>query len=203
MSYLIKQILTNNDVNIKVLHYTNERVNDLDLSLFSASELAKFNSYGSDKRKLEFYFSRVLWLTFNQNQVINYKLTGKPIVEKGFLSMSHSHNYVVICFSETSNLGIDVEMVSEKINKVKSKFLHPKDYYTSLKDLTQLWTIKEAFFKLFDGDDIFLMDDVYTERLGINSISELKLPQLNLKGKWHSFFLDDDFIITYIMPNNS
>ena len=57
MSYQIKQILTNNDINIKVLHYENECVIDLDLSLFDAEELEKFNSYGSEKRKLEFYFS--------------------------------------------------------------------------------------------------------------------------------------------------
>jgi 4'-phosphopantetheinyl transferase len=203
LSYLIKELLTNNDVNIKVLHYTNEHVIDLDLSLFTASELAKFKSYGSDKRKLEFYYSRVLWLTFKQNQIIKYKPTGKPILEKGFLSMSHSHNYVVICFSETMNLGIDVEMISEKINKVKSKFLHPKDKYVSLKDLTQLWTIKEAFFKLFDGEGVFLMDDVYTECLSENSTSELMLANLSLKGEFYSFFMEDNFIVTYIIPNNS
>lgn len=203
MDYRIKEILTNNEVKIKVLHYTTERVNDLDLSLFNASELSKFESYGSDKRKLEFYFSRVLWLTFNQNQIIDYKTTGKPILEKGFLSMSHSHNYIVICFSETSNLGIDIEMISEKINRVKSKFLHPKDQYKTLTELTQLWTIKEAFFKLFDGEDVFLMDDVYTECLNETSISELKLEHLKLKGKSHTFFLDEHFIITYIVPNNS
>jgi len=203
LSYLIKQILTNKDVNIKVLHYTNERVIDLDLSLFNASELAKFRSYGSDKRKLEFYFSRVLWLTFNQNRTITYKSSGKPILDKGFLSMSHSHNFVVICFSETTELGIDIEMISEKIDRVKSKFLHPKDNYKNLKELTQLWTIKEAFFKLFDGKDIFLMDDVCITSVNQMSSAELKLDNLNLCGKAYSFFIDEEFIITYITSNNS
>lgn len=203
MSYRIKEILTNNEVKIKVLHYENERVLDLDLSILSASEMTKFNSYGSEKRKLEFYFSRVLWLSFNQKQSINYKTTGKPILNSGFLSMSHSHEYVVIGFSKRVELGIDIEMISEKINKVKSKFLHLKDRYENLKELTQLWTIKEAFFKLFDGDDVFLMDDVYTECLDVVSYPELTLDNLKLKGVSNSFFRDEKFIITYITPNNS
>jgi len=203
LSYKIKQILTNNPITVKVLHYSNDRINDLDLSLFDALELEKFNAFGSEKRKLEFYFSRVLWLTFNQTQKLNYKTTGKPILDKGFLSMSHSHNYIVIAYSETIELGIDIELISEKINRVKSKFLHPKDNYSNLKDLTQLWTIKEAFFKLFDGDDIFLMDDVFTECLKVISLPELTINSLNLKGKSHSFFMDDHFIITYIIPNNN
>lgn len=203
MSYQIKEILTNNEVKIKVLHYSNERVNSLDLSLLNTTEIDKFNSYGSEKRKLEFYFSRVLWQTFNINETICYKSTGKPILNKGFLSMSHSHQYIVICYSNTINVGIDVEMISEKINKVKSKFLHPKDRYDSLTDLTQLWTIKEAFFKLFDGEDVFLMDDVYTEKLADTSYSELMLSKLHLKGTSHSIFMDENFIITYILPNIS
>jgi len=203
LSYQINEILTNNSVKIKVLHYSNVGVIDLDLSLFDASELDLFNSYGSEKRKLEFYFSRVLWLNFNQNQKIHYKSTGKPVLDRGFLSMTHSHNYVVMCFSNTIELGIDIEMISDKIDRVKSKFLHPKDQYTSLKDLTQLWTIKEAFFKLFDGEDVFLMDDVFTECLGDYSSPELMLDNLNLKGTSHSFFIGDDFILTYIIPNNS
>jgi len=203
LSYQINEILTNNSVKIKVLHYSNVGVIDLDLSLFDASELDLFNSYGSEKRKLEFYFSRVLWLSFNQNQKIHYKSTGKPVLESGFLSMTHSHNYVVICFSNTIEVGIDIEMISDKIDRVKSKFLHPKDQYTSLKDLTQLWTIKEAFFKLFDGEDVFLMDDVFTECLSERSNSELMLDSLNLKGTSHSFFIGKDFILTYIIPNNS
>ena len=203
MSYLIKEILTNNRVDVKTLCYSNESVNDLDLSVLNAPELEKFESYGSEKRKLEFYFSRVLWLSFEKSQIIKYKPSGKPVLEKGFLSMSHSHERIVIAYSNNKELGVDIEMISDKIDKVKSKFLHPKDRYSNLRDLTQLWTIKEAFFKLFDGDDVFLMDDVYTQDLRENSISELKLPKLNLKGNWQSFFVDDCFIITYIIPNNS
>jgi len=197
LNYQINEISANKDITIKTLHYSDVNVTGLDLSCLNELELIKFKSYGSSKRKLEFYFSRVLWLTFNQNQNITYKTTGKPIVKYGFLSMSHSHQYVVICFSERIELGIDIELISEKINKVKSKFLHPKDKYKNLIELTQLWTIKEAFYKLFDGDGIFLMDDVYTEVLHTESNSEVFFDDRSLKAKSHSFFIEKDFIITY------
>jgi phosphopantetheinyl transferase (holo-ACP synthase) len=203
LSYQIKQILTNNDITIKVLHYSKEGVNDLDLAMFTTVELEKFNSYGSEKRKLEFYFSRVLWLTFGHNEILKYKSTGKPILDNGFLSMSHSHEHIVIAYSKHIELGIDIEMISEKINKVKSKFLHSKDQYNSLKDLTQLWTIKEAFYKLFDGENSFLMDDVFIDSVNETSHAELKRDNLNLHGKAHSFFIEKDFIITYIIPSHN
>ena len=198
MSYKIKEILTNKDVNIKVLHHFTPNCDRLDLTILTTDELAKYDSYGSDKRKLEFYFSRVLWLTFNQNQVIEYKPTGKPILSKGFISISHSHSYIIVAFSKTEPIGIDIELISEKINKVKSKFLHPKDRYVNLKELTQLWTIKEAFYKLHDGDDVFLMDDVYIARLANKSYAEVKLDKVELHGLAQSFYLDTDFIVSLL-----
>ena len=196
MSYIIKEILTNNDINVRVLHYYNQSVAPLDLSVFSKDELAKFEKYKSDKRKLEFYYSRVLWQNFNVDLPIKYKPSGKPIISHGFISVSHSHNKVAIAYSKSNEVGVDIEMISEKINKVKHKFLHPKDNYKNLKDLTQLWTIKEAVYKLFDGNNIYFMDNIFVTKINKSTIAKVDFPKYNLKAITQSFKLNADFFVT-------
>ena len=178
-----------------MLDYKGSTVNCVDLNLINKNDLKTFNSFKSDKRKLEFYHLRVLWNSFNTEQNILYQPSGKPYLQNGFLSMTHSHQQVVIAYSLNKEVGVDIEMISNKIEKVKHKFLHPNDNYESLKDLTQLWTIKEAVYKLFDGDNDFFMDHIEIKDLSKN-IAEINYQSFKLKSKFESFNINSDFIVT-------
>jgi len=191
----IQNIYHNNDILVKYLNYETVLVENIDLSLLSEKDQQTFHSFKSSKRQLEFYHLRVLWESFNTNQPILYKSTGKPYLSQGFLSMTHSHKRVVIAYSPVKEVGVDIELISPKIEKVKHKFLHPNDNYKNLKDLTILWTIKEAVYKLFDGDDLFFMDNVEVKDLA-SQIAEVNHNHLNYVASFECFTLDNDFMMT-------
>ncbi len=191
----IQNIHHNNDILVKYLNYETVEVKDINLSLLSEKDQQTFHSFKSPKRQLEFYHLRVLWDSFNTQQPILYKSTGKPYLKQGFLSMTHSHKRVVIAYSPVKEVGVDIELISPKIDKVKHKFLHPNDNYRTLEDLTVLWTIKEAVYKLFDGDDLFFMDNVEVKDL-TSQIAEINHNHLNLKAETKSKIIENDYILS-------
>jgi len=89
--------------------------------------------------------------------------TGKPFLldRSYFFSISHSANYVAVIISAKSNVGIDIQHIVPKIERIKQKFLtelemellsnlsiSPNEQYTLS------WTIKEAMFKYFDDSGV-------------------------------------------------
>jgi len=196
LSYKIKEILTNKDVNIKVLRYSNQGVNHLDLSIFNALELSKYKSYKSDKRKLEFYYSRVLWHSFNIDFQIEYKPTGKPILKKGFISISHSHHKIAIAFSKTKNIGVDIEYRSNKVQKIKHKFLHDTEQYETIKDLTAIWTIKEAIYKLYDTDKLFFKEHIVVSLMAEKPHVSVEIESKINKPNLSVFHINDTYVLS-------
>lgn len=196
----IKTIYNQNHIHLKYLDYSKVTVNDINLDWLSPKEVNTFHSFKSNKRKLEFFHLRLLWNSFNTQQSILYKPSGKPYLKKGFLSMTHSHHQVVIAYSPYQEIGVDIEMISNKIEKVKHKFLHPNDCYNSLTELTQLWTIKEAVYKLFDGDDVFFMDNIEIKDLSKNK-AEINYKSIYLQSHFESFKIKKNFIVTIALQN--
>ena len=197
MSHTLQEIAKNKDVTIKVLRYTDVDISDLDLTIFNVEEQTEFNSFKSTKRQLEYYFVRVLWLSFYQNEFIKYKSTGKPILNIGFISISHSHYQVAIAFSETKEVGMDLEHQSEKIQIIKSKYLHPNEIYSSTKDLTKIWTIKEAVYKLYDSKTLFFKEHIIVSKLIPAVEAEISLDGCLVEPNIIIIELKNNFIISF------
>ncbi|HVI46471.1 MAG TPA: 4'-phosphopantetheinyl transferase superfamily protein [Chitinophaga sp.] len=80
----------------------------------------------------------------------------KPVLMCGsyHFSISHCGDYVAAIVSTRSAVGIDIEEVKEKIEKVSHKFLSPEeqafiDPVHELKHKTICWSAKEAMFKWY------------------------------------------------------
>jgi phosphopantetheinyl transferase len=83
--------------------------------------------------------------------------TRKPYLpdEAYHFSISHCGDYAAAIVSTQQRVGIDIEIVTEKVHRIKHKFLHPQELrwvnsflpeqQTLL--LTLLWSAKEALFK--------------------------------------------------------
>lgn len=84
---------------------------------------------------------------------IGKKLNGAPDELDGYsLSNSHSHGWVAVARNNKVNMGMDLQVLSVKCERVRSKFLSDKDVAKpmNLSDLqyyTLLWSIKEAAYK--------------------------------------------------------
>ncbi len=89
--------------------------------------------------------------------------TRKPYLlnEEYHFSISHSADYAAVIISKNKRVGIDIEAVTPKVERIRNKFLHERELKiiadcplsitgSYLKLLTLLWSCKEAVFK-WDG----------------------------------------------------
>lgn len=94
--------------------------------------------------------------------------TRKPFLEneRYHFSISHCGDYAAAIASSTKRVGVDIELVTSKIERVKHKFLseeelgfvsHHKPISEMLTMLTVMWSMKEAVFKWYgDGEMDFI-----------------------------------------------
>lgn len=200
MNFNIYNTLSQADILIKHLVYENVRIEALDISIFDQTEKDLYHSFGSDKRKIEFYFTRLLWRSFESHCPIQYNENGKPQISRGFISISHSKNVVAIAYSNLYDIGIDVEHPNKKIALIKNKFL--SDNEVNLFDLddeltlTSLWSLKEAVYKLADIRGLSFKDSILIEQVGDTNRIRLKTAEKNELLEFKRL-IKDDFIITF------
>ncbi|MGN6164310.1 MAG: 4'-phosphopantetheinyl transferase family protein [Flavisolibacter sp.] len=101
-------------------------------------------------------------------ELIRIADTRKPFLENEIyhFSISHCGNYAAVIVSKAERVGVDIEMPTTKVEKIKHKFLHEKELAmlasersiadnnffsnhqsSSICHLTLLWSCKEAVFK--------------------------------------------------------
>lgn len=115
-------------------------------------------------RRIEFLAVRALAKTMDIDpQMIAYIPSGKPYIKRSTLNISISHTkcYTAILLSSQKNVGIDIEQKSERIIKIRDKFMHPEEEMQLLgqegEESTILllhWCAKESLFKAIIDEDI-------------------------------------------------
>lgn len=80
--------------------------------------------------------------------------TKKPFLEDEayHFSISHCDDYAAAIVSKTERVGVDVEIPSFKIDRIKNKFLNEHEFSMldpefSITQLTLMWCCKEAVYK--------------------------------------------------------
>jgi len=110
----------------------------------------------NDKRRLEHIAGRFL-LKYIESDFpladIYVDGHGKPRLKnsKYLFSISHSYPYVAAVVSPYQEAGIDIQVPTPQIQKIKHKFLSASEDLFTLDDdlLTMAWTSKEAVYKWF------------------------------------------------------
>lgn len=113
-------------------------------------------SINDEKRRAQSFFARKLLLRALSDSGVKVRefceeKNGKWLIKescggKPDFSLSHSYNLVVAATSFRGKIGVDGELVSDKILKIKSK-LTDNIEETSAENLTELWTVRESVFK--------------------------------------------------------
>ena len=123
------------------------------------------------------------------SQDLFYNSYGAPFLSNGLnISITHSESFVAVCLSK-EKMGIDLQIISQKISKISDKFINDLEKKltekNNLQRLTQLWTIKEAAYKYFTLGQLSLKHDIIINQLGDDSNLQINgLGQyLNLKSK--------------------
>lgn len=98
---------------------------------------------------------------------LSYDDKGKPSLRSGlYISISHSFDYALVAISQ-ENVGIDIELKREKILRLKEKFCNsveladaPLDHETQIDYLTEVWSVKEALYKMCNSRSLSFVQDI-------------------------------------------
>ncbi len=137
---------------------------------FSPLEKWLVDTYYSDaiqgaklpKRKREIIGTKLLKRTLGIPP-LSYESSGKPVTDKGHVSISHSENLVGIIHADFL-VGLDLQKPSEKLYRVRSKFCNKNELENAKKaedeliNLTLVWSTKEAVYKMFGKNISFSKD---------------------------------------------
>lgn len=131
----------------------------------------KLLSHG--KRHLHWLGTRVLLRTMlNTSEYIDCKVDahGKPyLVSLPYhISLSHSFDYAAVMISKTQPVGIDIEQIKEKVERIAAKFLQPEEMAFinddhKIDQLYACWCAKEAVYKCYGQKEVSFADNISLE----------------------------------------
>ena len=92
--------------------------------------------------------------------------SNKPILSNGkfHFSISHCGDFAAAIISENESAGIDVELITPKIERIKNKFLSPRELNllpdANSKILTASWSCKEAVYKWYGKGGVDFKENI-------------------------------------------
>ncbi len=111
-------------------------------------------------------------------ELIKIADTRKPFLENEayHFSISHCSNYAAVIVSTRYRAGVDVEQITDKVKKIKHKFLSHREQHLieSLSGnddhlfkthLTIAWGIKESLFKWYGNGEVDFIEHLHIEKI--------------------------------------
>ncbi len=161
----------------------------------------------SAKRQIEiegknFLLNHLIKVTHN----LVYDENGKPFLkdDKRHISLSHSHGKLVIIINSAEATGIDIELIRDKVLKIRHKFLWGSELTNAGMNVEKLlvyWAAKETLFKI-EGvpgvnftSDLKVHDFIYSEGGGTVT-GEIILPQYK-KTYILQYLKTENYILVY------
>ena len=155
-------------------------------------------NYKSKTRPLEVMATYALLTSHlkTPSVIIDHNSNGQPLLDGFYISISHTNGYVCVLLSTQKVVAIDIEYRSDRIARIRSKFLRSDEPFTSIGELLLVWSAKETLYKYFSEDDL-----MYNE-MKVESISDFFLSMINLKTnekKMVSYLTTPDYVLTYLV----
>lgn len=112
----------------------------------------------SPKRQLEVAATHALLhtMTGETQSVIDHNEAGKPLLEGWNISVSHTQGYVAVMLSRSHAVAVDVEYVSERVNKIADRFLSEAELRDAITTRERLlrWCAKETAYKFYSQSNL-------------------------------------------------
>jgi phosphopantetheinyl transferase len=146
--------------------------------------------------------------------------TRKPYLpnEQYHFSISHCGNYAAAIVSSTHRVGIDIEIPSQKVERIAHKFIHENEHQfleistvngqlstANRRLLTVLWSAKEALFKWYSLGGIDFKENMQLHNIIQKQNDSFMLPfvfkkeeiiELNITAK-----IFDEIVLSWIATN--
>jgi len=203
---IVFQIRNEEDINVIVF----ERIENIETLISKINNFEKYNSefekIKTEKRKLEFLNVRagLNYLT-RKEVVIKYDSNGKPFIDDNQLniSISHSGNFIALAVHPSKPVGIDVEKISEKIQRVCQRFLSADEQIElsngdDIRKLIIVWSAKEALYKIIGFEAVDFAQQLRILPFETDNSGDIVAEFIPAKRKYKlNYFFIDDYVIVY------
>ena len=133
-------------------------------------ELDVIASLSNGKRALHWLSTRLLLRTMlNTADYIDCQMDdhGKPYLVNSdtHISLSHSFDYAAVMISKSRPVGIDIEQIKQKVERIAPRFLSPAERATisadnKIEHLYVCWCAKEAVYKCYGQKEVSFLDNI-------------------------------------------
>jgi phosphopantetheinyl transferase len=93
------------------------------------------------------------------------------------ISLSHAKDYGVAILHKTKSVGIDMELIRDKLFRIERKFLSSEELKNTDKNLdkmTILWAGKEAIYKLYGKKKLIFNQDIQSDSFELKEKGQIE-----------------------------
>jgi 4'-phosphopantetheinyl transferase len=133
------------------------------------SEETLYHSFVAESRKKQWLAYRILIreLLKPEEFPVEYDSFGKPYLAGSdfHISVTHTDDLAAVIISRHTRVGIDIERIRTRIEKVRERFLDAEELTSigkdkALEQLTLAWCAKEALYKLYGQRNLDFRDNI-------------------------------------------
>ncbi len=185
---------------------TTETTDDLLKELHCPQSIAEYSRLTSEKRRKEFLAVRVaLKRALGKEHVIIYDNDGKPYLSDNCfnISISHSGSWVAVVLHPARPVGIDLECVGKKVQRVYKRFLCAEEQNHLLGDksvekLHIAWSAKEAAYKIIGKEAVDFSTQLYVEPFEVKEKGKLITIHTTSGKKYYFDYLQaENYVLVY------
>ena len=168
------------------------------------------NQRKSDSRKTEWLAVRLLIKELTGIEMaVSYHDNGSPYLPYSSLhiSISHTKGFAAVLLSPDKPVGIDIEYHSERVHRIKSRFLSEDEFKLlgenpKTNELLVCWSAKETAFKMMEQKAVDMQNGIHIidfspsqdSNKGTITIKENMTPQSSV---FHiNYLITPDFVVT-------
>lgn len=199
---LFKEVILNDSASLYLWKITEELEWFKGAIKLNSSSQKRVDSMKSESHQKGFLAVRMLLQHLGYSDFdLYYDSFGKPHLMDGkCISISHSHEFSAIAVS-THSIGIDLELVKEKILKIASRFMDVS-HLENLSDTekiqkaTVIWGIKESIFKIKSLEGISFPNHIFENKFNLED--KITKAQLRFNAEIENYNVVFNFVEDYI-----
>lgn len=164
----------------------------------------------SEKRALEWLASRLMLMELlGIDKIARNRKDGRPYVEdiNQQISISHTRGYVAVLLHKSARVGVDIEIISHRIERIANKFISNSEYIDPQQRIQHLllhWSAKESLFKLIDEGGIDFKKQLHIEpfnptQTGIIRAFETKT--CNSRSYRLCYEVQKEYVLTWVIDS--
>lgn len=166
-------------------------------------EKAFIQQLSNSKRYLHWLGTRVLLRKMlNTEEYIDCKVDayGKPYLTSlpYHISLSHSFDYAGVMISKNKPVGIDIEKIEQKVERIAHKFLRPDELdfiqpENKVNHLYACWCAKEAVYKCYGRKEVSFVSHIFLDNFdcreagSFHATIKKEVVDLNFKVEYMQF----------------